>query len=265
MPVSDAGEVDDHGDVLVAAPGVSPHVLVHADRGDPVEPGGVVDQDALAFGQDRVVGGVPGDPEALGDAGHREVLAHDPFQRPPQTTTREPRARLRCPGGVLAPHMPAAAAPVAADRDQQRRGPPTQRLVRQPPGHRVTRRTFAAATSTPAVRLDDPARQDRTVRLKTLAHNLETKLIEVGERGQVRAREGSVRHVEVFQMSGVRTFILGRPRRLSPDRRADDRYTLICEEPSNVPAFSRPPAVSRYELCRSNPLRIPSVEGVVHL
>ena len=38
----------------------------------------------------------------------------------------------------------------------------------------------------------------------------------------------------VFQMASVRTSIIGRPRRLSPHRRAHpatDRYTLICEEP----------------------------------
>jgi hypothetical protein len=84
--VADAGEVDDHGDVPVAAPSVPPHMLVHADRGDAVEPGGVLDQDPLALGQDRVVGGVPRDPESLGDASDRQVLAHDPFQRPPQPT-----------------------------------------------------------------------------------------------------------------------------------------------------------------------------------
>ena len=38
----------------------------------------------FAFGEVRVVGGVPGDPEALGDPGHGRVLTHDPFQRPPQ-------------------------------------------------------------------------------------------------------------------------------------------------------------------------------------
>jgi integrase/recombinase XerD len=32
-------------------------------------------------------------------------------------------------------------------------------------------------------------------------------------------------------MGSVRTSILGRPRHLSGDRRADDLYTLICEEP----------------------------------
>jgi hypothetical protein len=35
---ADPGEVDDHGDVLVATAGVSPHVLIDADRGDAVEP-----------------------------------------------------------------------------------------------------------------------------------------------------------------------------------------------------------------------------------
>src|SRR3954453_10698368 len=62
-------QVDDHGDVLVAAVGVSPHVLGDPDDRHAVEPAGVVDQEALAFGQDGVVGGVPGTPEALGDAG----------------------------------------------------------------------------------------------------------------------------------------------------------------------------------------------------
>ena len=58
------------------------------------------------------------------------------------------------------------------------------------------------------------------------------------EGGQVRAaeagRRGSVGHVEVFRMDGVGTSIVGRPRRLSADRRARPTYTLIWEEPSNV-------------------------------
>src|SRR5699024_3693717 len=45
-----------------------------------------------------------------------------------------------------------------------------------------------------------------------------------------------------FQMASVRTSIIGRPRRLSPHRRAHpatDHYTLICEEPSNQSMNSR--------------------------
>jgi hypothetical protein len=57
------------------------------------------------------------------------------------------------------------------------------------------------------------------------------------EGGQVRAaeagRRGSVGHVEVFRMDGVGTSIVGRPRRLSADRRARPTYTLIWEEPGN--------------------------------
>ena len=101
----------------------------------PVEPGRVVDQHPLALGQDRVVGGVPRHPEAFGDPGDGQVLDHERLQRPPQPTARQLRPRLGRAAGVLAPHVPAAGAPVAADRDQQRRRTPAQRLVRQPPDH----------------------------------------------------------------------------------------------------------------------------------
>ncbi|PWF79481.1 hypothetical protein DEJ38_17800 [Kocuria rosea] len=57
------------------------------------------------------------------------------------------------------------------------------------------------------------------------------------EGGQVRAaeagRRGSVGHVEVFRTDGVGTSIVGRPRRLSADRRARPTYTLVWEEPLN--------------------------------
>lgn len=39
-------------------------------------------------------------------------------------------------------------------------------------------------------------------------NDFETELVETTERGQVRTREGSVRHVEVFQVDGVSTPIL---------------------------------------------------------
>jgi hypothetical protein len=62
--VADRGEVDDHGDVLVAAAGVAPHVLIDADHRDAVEPCRVLDQHPAALGEDRVVGGVPRHPKA---------------------------------------------------------------------------------------------------------------------------------------------------------------------------------------------------------
>ncbi len=52
--------------------------------------------------------------------------------------------------------------------------------------------------------------------------------------GQIRAREGSVRHVEVFLMGGVGTSIIGRPRPLPGQLRAQPTYTLLCEEMRTV-------------------------------
>ena len=91
-----------HGHVLVAASGVAPHVFAGPDRGDPVEPGGVIDKGPLALGKDGVAGGVPGDAETLSDPGHGEVLDHDRLQRPPKPATRQLRSRLGREGGVLA-------------------------------------------------------------------------------------------------------------------------------------------------------------------
>ncbi|PCC26725.1 hypothetical protein CIK75_01070 [Glutamicibacter sp. BW78] len=72
------------------------------------------------------------------------------------------------------------------------------------------------------------------------------------EGGQVRAaeagRRGSVGHVEVFRMDGVGTSIVGRPRRLSADRRARPTYTLIWEEPVSSLTHSRQGADPRWRI-----------------
>lgn len=103
--------------------------------------------------------------------------------------------------------------------------------MRKPPDHRVPRNPFAAAAMAPLVELDDAASDHRAVGLEPLPNGFETELIQSAERGQVKASEGSVVHVEVFRMGSVRTSILGRPRLLSRHRRAVSFYTLICEEP----------------------------------
>ena len=155
---------------------------------------------------------------------------HQPFQRPAQRTTREPGTRFGRGAGVLAPHVGAPGAAVAADRDQQRRGSPAQRLVSQLPSDRVTDGALAPAASTPRIRVHDPAGQDRPVGLKALPEGFQTELVEPAERGKVRAGECSVRRVEVFPVGSVRTPILGRPRPLPRHRRAA-HHTLNCEEP----------------------------------
>jgi len=240
--ISHWGEVDDHGDVPVAATGVPPHVLIDPDDLHPLEAVLLVDQHPLALGQNGVVGGVPGHREPLGDPSHGQVLDHDPFQRPPQSAPRQRGPGLGRGGGVLAPHIPAAAAAVTAHNDLQRRGPPAQWFVGKPSDHGVTWSPFAAAAPAPLVGLDHLAGQYGTIRLESLPGDNEAEFVEAAEGSQVGAGErisapvdGSVVHVEVFRAECVGALILGRPRPLSGHRRAgpprDVRYTLIWEEP----------------------------------
>ena len=230
--VPDGGEVDDHGDVLVTAPGVPPHVLIDPDDLDTVQAGRVLDEQTPALSQDRVVGGVPRHAQSFGNSGHRQVADDDPDQTPPQAGAGDLGPRRRRSGGVLTPHVRALLAAVAAHGEHQRGRAPPERLVRQLPAHRVTGHALAAAPPAPVVRLHDPTRQHGPVRLEQLAGDLQTEAVEAGEGSQVRAREGSFRHVEVFRMGGVGTPIIGRPRRLSGQRRATACYTLDSEEPS---------------------------------
>ncbi|WP_222861894.1 hypothetical protein, partial [Arthrobacter echini] len=67
-----------------------------------------------------------------------------------------------------------------------------------------------------------------------LPDGFQSKLIKAAERGEVRRVKGSVGHVEVFRVGSVGTSIIGRPRRLSRDRRAHTGHparTLNYEEP----------------------------------
>ena len=63
---------------------VAHDMFVDADHAHAVEPGRVVDQDALALGEDGVVGGVSRHAKAFGDPRDGEVGYHQAFQRPPQ-------------------------------------------------------------------------------------------------------------------------------------------------------------------------------------
>ena len=172
------------------------------------------------------------------------MLADNGFQRPPQSAPRQLGPGLGRGGGVLAPHIPAAAAAVTAHDDLQRRGPPAQWFVGKPSDHGVTWSPFAAAAPAPLVGLDHLTGQYGTIRLESLPGDNEAEFVEAAEGSQVGAGErisapadGSVVHVEVFRAECVGALILGRPRPLSGHRRAgpprDVRYTLIWEEPEN--------------------------------
>lgn len=173
--------------VLVATVGVAPHVLVHADHADAAEPVGIIDRHTPAFGEDGIVDGVPSDPESLGYSGDGQVLHHDAFQRPAQATSRELGPWFGRAAGVLSPHVTAAVAPVSADRNVQRGGPPPEWFVRQPAHDGVARRALAAAASTSLVRFDDTACEDRAVGIEPLAGDFEPELVESTKSGQVNA------------------------------------------------------------------------------
>lgn len=67
--VLNSGQVDDDGDALVPAPDAAPQLLMDAGGRNALEQGRVGDEDPLAFGEDRVVGCVPRDPEAFDASG----------------------------------------------------------------------------------------------------------------------------------------------------------------------------------------------------
>ena len=109
--------------------------------------------------------------------------------------------------------------------------------MRQAPDHRVTTNALAPAASTPPILTNNAARQHCTVWLNALARHFQAQVIQARERAQIRAIKGSAGHVEVFQMDGVGTPIIGRPRPLSghdTPNPANDTYTLTCEEPFTV-------------------------------
>jgi hypothetical protein len=98
--------------------------------------------------------------------------------------------------------------------------------------HAVARHALGTAvgdTTGRTPRLDTTG-EHRTIRLEPLTHYVQPEFLGAAERRQVRTSEGSVKHVEVFRMGGVRTPIIGRPRR-SPRLRRARRYIINPEEP----------------------------------
>lgn len=63
----------------------------------------VVGQHALALGEGRIIGRVPGHPETCGDARDGEVVDHQCLQRPPHRATGSLHSPRHCSGEVLKP------------------------------------------------------------------------------------------------------------------------------------------------------------------
>ena len=179
---------------------------------------------------------LPGHTQGLGDTRHRQMVDHQARQRPAHRRVRELGAWIGRCTHVLAPHVSALRAPVAAHAHVQDRGAPPVRLVRQASDHRVTRLVLASAASTPPVLPSNPASQHCMVWPNALARHFQAQVIQARERAQVRAIKDSIGHVEVFQMDGVAISIIGRPRPLpghDTPNPAHNTYTLKCEEPLN--------------------------------
>jgi hypothetical protein len=72
--VADRGQVDDHGDVLVALAGVPPHVLIDADHRDAVEPGRVAIRTRCPSARTASLAVSHATAKRLGDPGDGQVL-----------------------------------------------------------------------------------------------------------------------------------------------------------------------------------------------
>jgi len=77
--------------------------------------------------------------------------------------------------------MTTADAAVAADRDQQCRGAPPERLVRQTTRERIPRDALTPAAAAPLVWLADPAGQDRAIGLEELPDGFQAELLQTAE------------------------------------------------------------------------------------
>ena len=185
-----------------------------------------------------VLAALPGHAQGLSDARHRHMMNDHARQCPAHRRTRELGTRVGCLTRVLAPHVSALRAPVAAHAHMQDRGAPAVRYMSQAPDHRVTTNALAPAASTPPILTTNTARQHCMIGLNALTRHLHPQAIQARESAQIRAIKDSIRHVEVFRMDGVGTPIIGRPRPLpghDTPNPAHNTYTLNYEE-SDIPS-----------------------------
>ena len=208
------------GDVLVATPGVPPYVLVNTNDADPAETGRVVDQQPATFSEDCGVRGVPRHGEFACDHGHGVVVDDESTQRPVEAGSRDLRSWWRRSCGVLTPYAAELDAFVTAEANMKRGRPVAEGFVGQLADDGVANDPVATAPTAPVISSVGPAFQDGLVPGDVLADAGEVEGVESAECREVRGRESRLGHVEVFRMDCVRTSIIGRPRRLSGQRRA---------------------------------------------
>ena len=170
----------------------------------------------LSPSQDCVVGGVPGDPQGGCYPTDRHALQGKGTQPPLHRRVGQPGPGLSQGGGVLSPHPAAVGAGEAPQAHHQLRGPPPHRHVGQVPGHRPTGYSLSAAGLAEGVLEPDrhAALDHRALGCEVLAHRGQSQGVQPQEGRQIRAGEGSLRHVEVSRDGCVAAPIIGRPRPL---------------------------------------------------
>ena len=188
------------------------------------------------------------------------MVQNESLQPPVQPATRDLRPSRRRRSGVLPPYSPASGALISADADQQRRGPVSERFVRESARHSVAYHALAPAVPTPPVRLNDSALDDSAIRRQMLPDSVKSELIEPAERAQIGRDESRLGHVEVFRMGSVRTSILRETSTpIRPATRSGD-HTLVREEPlSRLFAFEGVDASVGGEGSRSSRMEVPKL------
>lgn len=112
---------------------------------------------------------MPGHPQTSCDAGDGEVSHDQALHRPPQAAAGDLRSRFGRRRRVVPPDLPAAGATIAANPDQQDRGPPAERFVREAPRDSVPNDALRATFPGPRVRFGDAAFQDHPVQFQAFA------------------------------------------------------------------------------------------------
>ena len=118
-PVPPGRQVHDHGHVSGATGRVPPHVLVHAQVGDPVQAVFVAGQMLHALGRDRVVRAIPQTPQRRRHTAHAHRVQHHGGDRPPRGPFRQPPPVRGHARQVVLPRAAAPAAFVTPAADQQ--------------------------------------------------------------------------------------------------------------------------------------------------
>ena len=118
-PVPPGRQVHDHGHVSGATGRVPPHMLIHAQVGDPVQAAFVAGQMLHALGQDRVVRAIPRTPQRHGHAPDAHRVQHHRGARPPHGRLGQPPPVRGHARQIILPRAAAPAAFVTPAADQQ--------------------------------------------------------------------------------------------------------------------------------------------------